>query len=206
VAADGGPPARHPRGVPARVDQVWTSDNTDARHRLAIQDGYAQLYPARAMAAWVTDSPNPLTGRRVPLDFRFHVAMAGVLGIGGDLAEWSADDLSRARALVAAYKQVRPLVQHGSRHRLRPAGDDFSAVQFLAPDGSATAVLAYRTSRGFAAAERPLALRGLDPAARYRDLAADRVHHGAVLLSQGLVPVLGPDDYASALVHLVREP
>ena len=192
-------------GILARVDQVWTSDNTDARDRLAIQDGYARLYPARAMAAWVTDSPNALTGRRVPLDFRFHVAMAGVLGIGGDLAEWSVDELARARELVADYKRIRPLVQHGARYRLRPPEDEISAVQFVAPDRSASAVLVYRTARGFMEAGRPVALRGLDPAARYRDVVADRVHHGAVLLNRGLVPELGVDDYASALVHLVRE-
>jgi alpha-galactosidase len=193
-------------GILARVDQVWTSDNTDARHRLAIQDGYARLYPARAMAAWVTDSPNQLTGRRIPLDFRFHSAMAGVLGIGGDLAEWSADDLERARDHVAAYKRIRPLVQHGRRHRLRPPEEDLSALQFVAADGSATAVLVYRTARGFTLTERPVLLRGLDPAARYRNVADGRVHHGAVLLSRGLVPELGDGDYASALIHLVREP
>jgi alpha-galactosidase len=32
------------------------------------------------------------------------------------------------------------------------------------------------------------------------------VHHGAVLLSHGLPLGLAADDYASALVHLVREP
>ena len=33
----------------------------------------------------------------VPLRFRFHVAMAGVLGIGGDLTRWSDEELRRGR-------------------------------------------------------------------------------------------------------------
>ena len=51
----------------ARTDQAWTSDDTDAVDRLAIQHGFSQLYPAQVMGAWVTDSPNPHTRRAVPL-------------------------------------------------------------------------------------------------------------------------------------------
>lgn len=192
-------------GILARTDQVWTSDNTDALDRLTIQHGFSQLYPARVMGAWVTDSPNPLTRRRLPLDFRFHVAMAGVLAVGGDLANWSEAELARAAELVAAYKTIRPLVQQGLQYRLRPPGGEFSAVQYLAEDGAATAVLAYRRSAHFAHQDRPLPLRGLDPAGRYRDPASGQLHHGAVLLSRGLPLPLAPDDYASTMVHLIRE-
>lgn len=69
-------------GILSRTDQAWASDNTDAADRMGIQQGYGQIYPARTMGAWVTDVPNQLTGRTVPLRFRFHVAMAGALGIG----------------------------------------------------------------------------------------------------------------------------
>ena len=73
-------------GILARTDQVWTSDNTDPLDRLAIQEGFSQIHPARVMAAWVTDSPNTqLNGRVSSLRFRFVSAMAGVLGVGGDL-------------------------------------------------------------------------------------------------------------------------
>jgi len=43
------------------------------------------------------------------------------------------------------------------------------------------------------------------PAARYRDTATGQVHHGAILLSHGLLPDLATGDYASALVHLTRD-
>ena len=46
----------------------------------------------------------------------------GVLGLGGDLTTWSAEELKEAAGLVAAYKRVRPVVQHGTAHRLRGAG------------------------------------------------------------------------------------
>ncbi|KJK38885.1 alpha-galactosidase [Streptomyces variegatus] len=194
-------------GILARTDQVWTSDNTDALDRVEIQHGFSQLYPARVMGAWVTDSPNPYTGRRVPLDFRFHAAMNGVLGVGGDLNRWSEAELGRAAEHVTAYKGVRHLVQLGEQHRLRHRDDrDLNAVQYVAPDGRETAVIALRTARHFGHHDPALPLRALEPAARYRDSVTGVVHHGAILLTHGLQLDLAADDYASALVHLIREP
>lgn len=133
-------------GILARTDQAWTSDNTDAVDRLGIQQGFSQVYPARVMSAWVTDVPNQLTRLSVPLSFRFHVAMAGLLGIGGDLTRWSEEELAEAAGLVARYKEIRHLVQHGDQYRFGdPYGDGTSAVQYAAPDGSEAVVLAFRS-------------------------------------------------------------
>ncbi|MET8998272.1 alpha-galactosidase [Amycolatopsis sp. NPDC004169] len=190
-------------GVLARTDQVWTSDNTDALDRLRIQHGYGQLYPARAMSAWVTDNPNFVTARSVPLRFRFHVAMAGVLGLGGDIVHWPSEDLALARDLVALYKDVRPVVQHGALYRLRPPVDDgVTALQYV--HGDRAVVFAYRQSAHFNAPERPLRLDGLDPAARYLDPASGRTHSGAVLLAHGLPFDLPAGDFASTVVRLER--
>ncbi|WP_410571103.1 alpha-galactosidase [Amycolatopsis sp. cmx-4-61] len=190
-------------GVLARTDQVWTSDNTDALDRLRIQHGYGQLYPARAMSAWVTDNPNFVTARSVPLRFRFHVAMAGVLGLGSDILHWPGDDLALARDLVALYKDIRPVVQHGALYRLRPPVDDgVTALEYV--HGDRVVVFAYRQAAHFNAPDRPLRLDGLDPAARYRDPDSGRTHSGAVLLARGLPLDLPAGDFASAVVRLDR--
>ncbi|HEU5128136.1 MAG TPA: alpha-galactosidase [Glycomyces sp.] len=187
-------------GILRRTDQVWTSDNTDAVDRIEIQEGFAQVYPARVMGAWVTDSPNPFTRREVPLDFRFHVAMAGVLAVGGDLREWSAAERERGAALVADYKRVRETIQHGARRPLR-AGQ-IVGVQYTG--GERTVVLAWRRSRRLGYGDALLRLDGLDPQGRYRDARTGRVHHGAVLVSHGLDLDLDPGDHASAMVELIR--
>lgn len=194
-------------GMLSRTDQAWTSDNTDAADRVLIQHGYAQIYPPRTMAAWVTDVPNQLTARSVPLRFRFHVAMAGVLGIGGDLTRWSDDELAEGAALVAQYKRVRHLVQHGTLHRPRgPVDDGPAAAQYVAADGSEALLLVWQRTPRHGAAHPPLRLGGLDPAARYRDARTGAVHSAAVLSEYGLRPELPPGDWASAAVHLVRVP
>jgi alpha-galactosidase len=191
-------------GILARTDQVWASDNTDAADRLHIQHGYSQLYPAQTMGAWATDSPNPFTGRRIPLAFRFHAASAGVLGIGGDLAAWSEAELEQAAGHVARYKSVRPLIQHGRQYRLGDPDRGLHAVQYVGPGAGQSAVLAFLPARRFGAADPVPPLRGLDPQARYRDAATGRIHHGAVLLSRGLPLGLPAGDYASTLIHLQR--
>ncbi|MFI5835796.1 alpha-galactosidase [Micromonospora sp. NPDC051300] len=185
-----------------RTDQVWTSDNTDAVDRLRIQHGYTQMYPPGTMVAWVTDSPNPLTGRRVPLRFRFHVAMAGVLGLGGDLTRWSGEELAQARAFVDTYQEIRGVVQHGALYRLRPPADPTHAVQYVRNDR--VVVLAYRVAAQFAPSVDRLPLRGLDPTSTYRDDADGTHHHGAVLLGSGLPLRLPGGPYASTLVRLTR--
>ncbi|MEV5574228.1 alpha-galactosidase [Spirillospora sp. NPDC052269] len=182
-------------GILGRADQVWTSDNTDAADRVAIQHGFSQVLPARTMGAWVTDNPNALTARPTPLRYRFHVSMAGAMGIGGDLRSWSEDDLAWSRMLVEQYKRIRPVVHGGALYRL---GDN--ALQYLT--GDELVVFQFRPS-GLVRSPARTRLTGLDPQARYRDEATGTVHDGAVLMSHGLPP-LPPFDCTSELVHLTR--
>ncbi|MGV9454433.1 alpha-galactosidase [Streptomyces sp. NPDC003635] len=193
-------------GILAYTDQVWTSDNTDAVDRLTLQHGFSQLYPAGVMSAWVTDSPNPLTGRVVPLRFRFHSAMAGVLGIGGDLTRWSEAELAEARHLILMYKDIRPVVQHGEQFRLlAPDEGPLTAVQYLSEDGHRAVVLIWRPTTSFGPSWPPLRLRGLDTGSRYRDEDTGAEWSGATLMSYGLpLPDLPPGDCASVLVRLRR--
>ncbi|MGY0019665.1 alpha-galactosidase [Streptomyces sp. cg35] len=176
-------------GMLARTDQTWISDNTDADDRIGIQHGYSQIYPARTMSAWVTDSPNPHTGRSAPLPYRFHVAMAGALGIGGDLSRWTEPELAEARDLVDLYKEIRPVVQFGEQYRLT------DAVQYRA--GDRVVVIAWGR-------DRTLRLAGLSPSGVYVDDATGTEHAGATLLTHGLPLRLPVGDRPSAVVRLTR--
>ena len=201
IEACAGGGGRADLGVLARTDQVWTSDNTDPVDRIDIQHGFSQLFPAQVMGAWVTDSPNVATARRTPLRFRFHVAMAGALGIGGDLARWTEDELKEATGLIAAYKRIRPAIQHGTAYRLATGGA-LTAVGYA--DQDQFVVLAWSPSRPFGHGPGPLRLTALDPDATYRDQDTGAVHSGAALLGSGLPLALPDGDHASVLVHLVR--
>ncbi|WP_218005836.1 alpha-galactosidase [Actinomadura hibisca] len=182
-------------GILARTDQIWTSDNTDAAQRIAIQHGYGRLYPACTMGAWVTDSPNAITGRPTPLAFRFHVAMAGALGIGGDLRRWSPADLAEAAHLVERYKEIRPVVHGGRADRLA----DW-AVQYTRD--ADVIVLSWRPTM-LVHATAPVRIKGLDPDGRYRDRDTGEIHHGVVLMNHGL-PRPWPFESSSELKRFTR--
>jgi alpha-galactosidase len=201
IEACAGGGGRADLGILARTDQVWTSDNTDPVDRIGMQHGFSQLYPAQVMGAWVTDSPNLATARRTPLRFRFHVAMAGVLGIGGDLTAWTEEELKEAAELVAAYKRVRPVVQHGAPYRLRGDGT-LTGVEYVHSDEHV--VLAWCPTRPYGHQPAPLRLAAVRPEAVYRDLDTGATYPGGVLLHSGLPLDLPPGDHASALVHLGR--
>ena len=188
-------------GVLARTDMVWVSDNTDPLDRLRIQHGLSQLHPARVASAWVTDSPNVVTGRVTPLKFRFVSSMAGLLGLGGNLVEWSDAELAEAREWVALYKKLRHVIQQGELYRLRPPGEGLTAVQYVR--GDETVVLAWLGAQAFAAAPGPLRLAALDPEARYRDLGTGLEYSGALLRDRGLATGLA-GDYAAGVFHLKR--
>ncbi|MDX2777547.1 alpha-galactosidase [Streptomyces caniscabiei] len=189
-------------GVMARTDQVWTSDNTDPLDRLAIQHGFSQIHPARAMAAWVTDSPNSqLNGRVSSLRFRFVSAMAGVLGVGGDLTEWSEEELAEAREWVELYKEIRPVVQRGDLYRLRPPTGGLSAVQYV--HGDEVVVLAGLQAQHYGEPLAPLRLRGLDPTRTYECRETGEKHRGAVLAHHGLSTGLR-GDFDATVIRLRR--
>ncbi|GAA2382895.1 alpha-galactosidase [Dactylosporangium salmoneum] len=192
-------------GILARTDQVWPSDNTDASDRLHIQEGFSQLYPARAMTAWVTDAPNFLTGNRLPLRFRFHVAMAGVLGIGGDLPRWTLDEQATAASLIAQYKRIRPIVQHGELYRLRsPATSSAPALAYLSAPASAyeAAVFQFLDGHRYGEPAPPARLPFLPPGT-WEDADSGERHTSGFLATHGLSAGLSRN-HDSAVTHLRR--
>ncbi len=202
TCASGG--GRADLGALARAHWAWPSDDTDPLERIAIQEGFTTLNPPLTMSAWVTDSPTPLGGRLTPLRFRFHVAMCGVLALGGDLSAWSEEDRATARELVALYKELRPLVQHGRLLRLpSPAPGRTSVVGFVAPDRRRAAVVVLAESVRHTTERQLVRFGGLDPDATYdvRDSETGALvrRTGAALMGHGLLVELS-GSYASTVL------
>ncbi|WP_232666323.1 alpha-galactosidase [Pseudonocardia sp. TRM90224] len=188
VEACAGGGGRIDNAVLALSDVVWPSDETGPRGRLAIQHGFLSAYPPSVMSSWVTDEPDRLDTAPASLEFRFVVAMAGVLGIGSDLLAWDTATSDRARELVALYRELRPVIHAGDVTRLGEPGEAHYAVQYTA--GSRVVVLVWRRP-----GDGPVRVRlaGLEPGAQYR--FGEEVLHGAALRVGGLtVPfALAPD-------------
>ncbi|WP_406438842.1 alpha-galactosidase [Streptomyces sp. NBC_01613] len=190
----------------ARTDVVWPSDNTAPLDRLSVQFGFLHAHAPHVMSSWVTDAPGIFDPRPRSLAFRFVNAMCGVLGVGADLRAWTPEQRAEATTWIARYKEVRDVVHHGEARLLGTPQDSTCGVQYDA--GGRTVVAALSTGRLDGAPLLPgrpdrLRLRGLDPAARYRDTATGTSYGGAHLLHHGL-PFAWSADHDADLVVLIR--
>ncbi|EXU64440.1 alpha-galactosidase [Streptomyces sp. PRh5] len=200
--------ARVDHATIARTDVVWPSDNTAPLDRLAVQHGFLHAHAPHVMSSWVTDAPGVFDPRPRSLAFRFVTAMCGVLGIGADLRRWDAGQRAEAARWIARYKEVRDVIHLGEARLLGSPLDATCGVQYDGPDGR-TVVAALGTGRLDGAPLVPgrparLRLRGLDPAARYRDAASATTYSGAHLLHYGL-PFAWSAGHDAELVVLTRQ-
>jgi alpha-galactosidase len=170
-------------GILGEADQIWVSDNTEATARLAIQEGFSQIFPPSTMEAWVTDASQHL----ISLEFRFHTSMCGILGVGGHLQHWSEQERAQAKRLIAQYKEIRSTIQFGDLYRLRsPQQHPFSAVQYVSKDRSEAVLFAFRTYIPDPIELPSLYLCGLDPDTRYRIDGVDGVRSGKSWMHAGV--------------------
>jgi alpha-galactosidase len=164
--------------------ELWTSDDTDPVDRVRIQWGASHLLPANVLGAHVTR-----WGAK-PVAFGCAVAMSARFGFDLPLADLADDELAAARAAVAGYRRLRPLVQRGDLHRLvSPVGSPVAALAYLDPTGvgaDRAAVFAYRLEAG----DPPVAVvavPGLEPDETYvvEDLTPGSPSAGAVRRLRG---------------------
>ncbi len=199
-----------------RVEEVWTSDNTEAFDRLRIQEGFSQAYAAKFMSAWVTDVPN-MNGRTTPLKFRFLVAMQGALGIGANLNKWTDEETRLATDMVKLDKRIRNTVQEGDLYRLqspRTEGvvNDVTSNEYLSKDGKEAVLFAFRRSQEYESPALPIYLRGLDPQGTYKLESIDgklldkqAELSGAFLAGHGLsLRLTGDFDSTAVLLHRTK--
>ena len=168
VCASGG--GRVTYGLLPWFDEFWTSDNTDAYQRLFIQWGDSHFYPAIAQASHVSASPNHQTGRVVPIKFRFDVAMTGRLGMELQPKDMTDAEKAFAKRAIAAYKQIRPIVQHGDQYRLVSPYDHgaMASLMYVNTEKTRAAVFAYRIDYLNGQQLPKLRLDGIDENRNYR--------------------------------------
>lgn len=215
VCAGGG--ARVNYGLLPYFDEFWTSDDTDALQRIYMQWGVSGFYPAMAMASHVSADKNHQTGRRLPLKFRFDVAMSGRLGMEIQPKDMSDVDKAFAQRAIAAYKTIRPIVQLGDLYRLLSPYDnkEVASLMYVTPEKDKAVVYAYKVSHFINMSVPKIRLNGLDSSKLYRikDLTPvdkDKPCHldgkivsGKLLMNEGLaMKDLLKSEYASLALEL----
>ena len=152
---------RMDHGAAQYHEEFWLSDNTDAFDRLRMQWSASHLFPANAVGAHVTASPNLYTGRKTSLKFRFDVAMAGRLGFELDPRHLSEQDSAEIQQRLSLYRKLAPLTQQGDLFRLVSPYESTDCA-LLYTDGKQALLLAYTTERAFTDQCTRILLRGID--------------------------------------------
>lgn len=192
-------------GILGIFDDFWTSDNTDAYDRLYIQDAYSYIYPIKAMRAWVTDCPNFLSGRVIPMKFRYHSAMMGALGIGCNILKFTEEDMALSREMISQYREIRPIVQEGDFYRLEnPSADRYFLYEYLKEDQGL--IFAFLPQSKVGHRGTTVRLRGLDREAVYtlHTESGTVRKSGSYLMNRGLDLRL-TGDYASTIIRFEKE-
>ena len=153
-------------GVLSRTHRVWPSDNNDAIERLRTIPAWSQFLPLEVLGSHVGPSPNPITGRRLAMDFRAKVAVFGHMGVEADPARMTDKERECLAAHIALYKQWRGVLHQGALWRLDHPDPNVTGMMVTHEDKALALVAQTAFSPVFDAA--PLRLAGLEPEARYR--------------------------------------
>ena len=204
-------------GILPYFNEFWTSDDTDALQRIYIQWGVSSFYPAIAMGAHVSADKNHQTGRSIPLKFRFDVAMSGRLGMEIQPKDMSEEDKVFAKRAIAAYKEIRPVVQFGDLYRLVSPYDNksISSLMYVTPEKDRAVFYVYKISHLLNMVIPNVRMNGLDAKKMYRlvDLTAakedkpcslhNKVISGKILMEEGIaLQALLKNEYSSLVLEL----
>ena len=210
---------RFDAGMLAFHPQIWCSDNTDPIARLCIQEGSSYGYPASAVGAHVSASPNHQTGRSTPFGTRAAVAMAGTFGYELDPAKLSEEERQEVRRQIAFFHRIEDLVREGDYYRLTAMEKErFTAWQFVSEDKEKSLFTLVLTEPEGNPHPVHVRMKGLKPEKRYRLAATEyagclyrgdeklpEVLSGAALMYGGLTLPRLYGDYPSVQILLEAE-
>ena len=197
-------------------DEVWTSDNTEARSRARIQYGTSLFYPAVVMGSHVSATPNHQTGNITPIKFRFDMACAGRLGMELQPRQMTDEERQFARRAIASYKEYRDIVMQGDLYRIGTPYDKSGCygLMYVSKDRKQAVLFTYSLRYQGRSLIPKFRLQGLDPKTGYtiRELNVDKSRNwfdgktfsGEMLSNAGINPSM-PKIYDSGVFLLTAE-
>lgn len=164
ACASGG--ARVDYAMLRRCARFWASDGNDPIERLRINAGYLQFLPLCALGHHVGPDPNPITGRRLEMDFRAKVAMFGHMGVEADPATMDEAERALLSRHISLYKDWRSVLHDGELLMLDCPTPHVSG--WLAVHGDRALALVAQTAYTADYEAAPVRLPGLPRGSRWR--------------------------------------
>ncbi|KAF5051196.1 Alpha-galactosidase AgaA [anaerobic digester metagenome] len=192
------------------ADFAWVSDNIDPVDRIFIQYGYLNAFPANTMISWTGYYDNH--GVKPGMDFRFDVAMSGVLGIGNDITKWDVNEIDLAKTKITEYKNIRKTIHNGYLYRISsPFKSNRSILQYNDKlENADRAVIFFyqldnqlKGSTAYPYQNKYIKLKGLQEDALYRIDNGSQLIMGADLMNIGILYPL-TKSYTSKIIILEK--
>ncbi|KAF4448376.1 putative alpha-galactosidase C precursor [Fusarium austroafricanum] len=201
--ASGG--GRFDPGVLQWFPQIWTSDDTDAVERIAIQFGTSLAYPPSAMGAHLSHVPNGNTKRITSVTFRAHVAMmGGSFGVELDPSDLEPEERDQLPGLIKLAEKINPIVVTGDFYRLAlPEETRYPAGQFISEDGKKVVLFAFQTRATINNSWPWFRLQGLDANAKYV-VDKNQTLSGSTLMNMG-IQLTFKGDYDSHVIMIEKQ-
>lgn len=187
-------------GILFYCPQIWTSDNTDPVDRLEIQKGTSLAYPLSAISAHVSDSLFNKLESVPDYNFRFNVALGGVLGYEMNITRLSAENEGKIKNQILTYEKIHNLILQGDYYRLAGLKNMEYGFTVIAKDKTEF-LLVYQNLNGTERKKIPVF--GLEKKAVYQT-ADGKVYRGEELEKDGLELPSVSSPYAYAYVRAVK--
>lgn len=191
--------ARFDPGMLYYTPQIWTSDNTDAFDRTAIQSGYSLLYPPIAMGAHVSITPNHQTGRITSMNTRYQVARLFNLGYELDLSKCPSYEIEEIAEQIAECKRNKKLIQYGDFFRHDVPNDNYSMWSIINSDKTEAIVIIFQKFHNPIKSHSLFKLNYLNSDFDYCEKNSGKIYGGDELMNVGLsIPLIKSDFHVFA--------
>ena len=165
--------------------QIWTSDDTDAVERTAIQHGTSYIYPMSCQSAHVSVCPNHQTKRSVTMEARHIFALTGSFGYELAPSKIPVEDKEYIKEFIKFYNENYDIFQSGKYFRLsNPATDDYAVFQYVYENRIVVGAMRLKTHA--INLQTKFRLKGLEADRIYTDSKTGDKYYGAQLMQHGL--------------------
>lgn len=181
--------------------QIWTSDNTNPYDRTFIQSAALLAYPAATMSCHVS---NP-HGNMKSLDYRYKVAVGGMLGYELNILEMSEEIKAEMGRQIKEYREFEHLMRLGEYYNLTsPLKYDYSSYYYTNSDGSEIIFTLIEKAGCKAGKTKLLKIKRAISDATYTDVRSGKKYSGEELRA-GLALTLTGEADSAQLIYLKKD-
>ena len=187
---------RYDLGMMQHGIQIWTSDNTNPYDRTRIQASAMIGYPAATMSCHVSDPHGDLRS----LDYRYKVAVGGMLGYELNILKMSEEIKSIISKQIAEYRSFEHIIRLGDYRCLAfYTKYDYSAYYYVTPDRSEILLSVIEKNRCKKGSTKLLKIKDADSSAVYTDQRSGARYSGETLRRGIRIELSGEPDSATLL-------